>query len=60
MDEQSAYELTNALIQLSSKIDTQNARQDETNDLIRALISAMNSNSQELLELREQLSKSQP
>ncbi|MBY0135564.1 hypothetical protein [Paracoccus yeei] len=57
MDEQSAYELTHAISQLVTKLDTNNARQDETNDLIRSLIDALNSNSQELLEMREHLQK---
>lgn len=55
MDNSEAYELTLAVHQLVNKLDTQNSQQEEANDLIRNLIGALNTNSQELLELRQQL-----
>lgn len=57
LDSSAAYELTLAISQLNNKLDVSNSRQDETNDLIRSLIDTLNSNSQELLELREMLEK---
>lgn len=57
MDDSSAYELTHAITQLVNKLDTSNAQQEETNDLIRHLISKLSDNSQELQELREELEK---
>jgi len=55
MDNSEAYELTLAVHQLVNKLDTQNSQQEEANNLIRNLIGALNTNSQELLELRQQL-----
>ncbi|MEQ8877209.1 MAG: hypothetical protein RLP16_00280 [Alphaproteobacteria bacterium] len=52
MDDQSAFELTEA-------IKKQNELQEEANGLMRSLIPAMEATAQELLELRQQLAKSE-
>lgn len=49
-DDEMTYD---ALVDLKRSIDRQNELQEETNGLLRALVDALASNSQELLELRE-------
>jgi len=57
MDDDAAHELIGQMMALSTKLDTLNARQDEANAIMRGLIDALNTNSQELLELREEMQK---
>lgn len=57
METDTADELISQLMALRSKLDTLNARQDETNSLMRDLMETINSNSQELLELRQEMQK---
>ncbi|WP_158972416.1 hypothetical protein [Chachezhania sediminis] len=57
MTDDAANELIEQMMSLSSKLDTLNARQDEANDIMRGLIDALNTNSQELLELRQDMQK---
>lgn len=57
MDDDAAHEPTSQMMALSTKLDTLNARQDEANAIMRGLIDALNTNSQELLELREEMQK---
>lgn len=46
--------LYDALIDLKSSIDKQNDLQDQTNNLLRALIPALEALAQEILDLRQQ------
>ena len=57
MDDDAAPELIGQMMALSTKLDTLNARQDEANEIMRGMIDALNTNSQELLELREEMQK---
>ena len=57
MDDDAAHELISQMMALSTKLDTLNARQDEANEIMRGMIDALNTNSQELLELREEMQK---
>jgi len=57
MDNDAASEMIGQIMTLSTRLDTLNARQDEANDLMRGVIDALNRNSQELLELRQDMQK---
>lgn len=55
MDNDIGEELARVIVQLATKLDSANAKQDDTNDLLRGLIDALNTNSQELLEIKEEM-----
>lgn len=55
MDNETGAELARVIAQLATKLDSANAKQDDTNELMRGLIDALNTNSQELLEIKEQM-----
>lgn len=58
MDNQDAFELADALLTLKASVDRHNELQDEANQLMRSLIPALEATAQELLDLREHLTKS--
>lgn len=55
MDNETGEELARVIVQLATKLESANAKQDDTNDLLRGLIDALNTNSQELLEIKEEM-----
>jgi|GEM_PF-5680935 len=55
MNNETGEELAMVIVQLVTKLESANAKQDDTNDLLRGLIDALNTNSQELLEIKEEM-----
>lgn len=58
MNEESAYELVDALSKMKAALYKQIEMQEEANRLMRSLIDSLQSNSQEMLDLQMFLRKS--
>lgn len=58
MDDGIAQDIWRELESIASSLKKQNELQEETNGLMRSLIPALEATAQELLELRQQLAKS--